>query len=94
MSDDLEQRRRELNEAFLETDEMADYFAFVDAVDQRVVNGVSEVTVPAAFLARAKDEFQPMDFPHLRKVHNALCDKLGLPDEKVREVQLGDEDTF
>ena len=94
MSDDLEQRRQQLIEEFIDTEEMADYFAFVDAVKKRAVNGVKEITVPAAFLARAMHEFQPMDFPHLREVHNALCDKLGLPDEKERLAELTDEDTF
>jgi hypothetical protein len=95
-NEDLEQKHTALETDFIETDEMADYYAFIGTVRNAVEEKAETVTVPLAFLSKAIDDFQPLNFPHLREVYNALCDKHGLPDQKrpVAQPREGSEDSF
>lgn len=65
-------REEELTAEFLATDEVIDYFAFIDPVKEAIEQGAEQVTVDTRFLSRVIDDFQPLDFPHLREVHNRL----------------------
>ena len=81
-NDELAERMDALQLEFTETDEFLDWQNAAKTVGKAIEQGAKEVTLPTAFLAQTFDQFQPLDYLHLREVYNRLCDKHGLPEEK------------
>ena len=95
-----EERGDELYARFQETEEMQDWDEFVTETRKALeANPKAEtVTVPAAFLRRTIEDIAmtPHMFSAYRDRFNALCDELGMPEEKrgVPQAQEGGESTF
>jgi hypothetical protein len=61
-------------QAFLSTDEAAEWFAFTDAVEAGLETSAGTITVPADFLRRAIAQLkaEPLLFQHMKEAHDRL----------------------
>jgi hypothetical protein len=84
--------------AFQDTPEMTEYLNFLDTLDNALERGEQKAMLPTAFLSRVRNQFQPMDYQHLREAWNRVCDELDIPRQKVPlptpEPRGGEEGTF
>lgn len=81
-----------LEEAFIGTEEMAEFLDAREKAQDAADRGDEEVALPAALAARIFALIQPLDLEHLRAAWNRACDEVGMPEQKKAMPEITVED--